>query len=182
MWAASLFSAVQMVCCVGLEAAGCVCSCAAYLAHWLMPALSGHICMSPRAWRAAEVHVAGGHPPAGSSFWSEELRSGAGLGTGGPGIGSPRGGGSGAIPSPPRRDARERELIAAYGQLNDATETLNERAVAVMKRMSDKLTGRDFSQVRLPLQAWAAVQQVGILHALLPHAQVEIWSSPAHGT
>ncbi|KAK9800335.1 hypothetical protein WJX73_004666 [Symbiochloris irregularis] len=63
----------------------------------------------------------------------------------GPGIESPRGSGSGAIPSPPRREARERELLAAYGQLNDATETLNERAVTVMKRMSDKLTGRDYS-------------------------------------
>lgn len=29
----------------------------------------------------------------------------------------------------------------------DANEVLNERAVAVMKRMSDKLTGRDFSAV-----------------------------------
>ena len=79
------------------------------------------------------------------------MRGAAGLGPGtngaGGGIGSPRGGGSGAIPSPPRREARERELLAAYGQLNDATETLNERAVAVMKRMSDKLTGRDYSQV-----------------------------------
>ena len=28
-----------------------------------------------------------------------------------------------------------------------ANEVLNERAVAVMKRMSDKLTGRDFLQV-----------------------------------
>ena len=50
------------------------------------------------------------------------------------------------MPSPPRRDAREKELLAAYGQLGDANEVLNERAVAVMKRMSDKLTGRDFLQ------------------------------------
>ncbi len=34
-------------------------------------------------------------------------------------------------------------LLAAGG----ANEVLNERAVAVMKRMSDKLTGRDFMQV-----------------------------------
>ena len=47
-----------------------------------------------------------------------------------------------------RREARERELLSAYGQLGDANEVLNERAVAVMKRMSDKLTGRDFLQVR----------------------------------
>ncbi len=34
-------------------------------------------------------------------------------------------------------------VVAAGG----ANEVLNERAVAVMKRMSDKLTGRDFLQV-----------------------------------
>ena len=52
------------------------------------------------------------------------------------------------MPSPPRREAREREqreLLAAFGQAG-AAEVLNERAVAVMKRMSDKLTGRDFAQ------------------------------------
>lgn len=54
------------------------------------------------------------------------------------------------VPSLPRREARERELLNAYGQLGDANEVLNERAVAVMKRMSDKLTGRDFSQEGLP--------------------------------
>ena len=54
------------------------------------------------------------------------------------------------MPSPPRRDTRERELLSAYGQLGDANEVLNERAVAVMKRMSDKLTGRDFLQVEQP--------------------------------
>ena len=58
--------------------------------------------------------------------------------------------GSGNMPSPPRRETRERELLAAYGQLGDANEVLNERAVAVMKRMSDKLTGRDFAQEGLP--------------------------------
>ena len=98
----------------------------------------------------AGMHGAGAQPSA--TYRGEDLRIGGGLagvqvGAGG-GIGSPRGGGSGAMPSPPRREARERELLAAYGQLNDATETLNERAVAVMKRMSDKLTGRDYSQVR----------------------------------
>jgi hypothetical protein len=54
--------------------------------------------------------------------------------------------GAGTMPSPPRREAREKELLAAYGQLGDANEVLNERAVAVMKRMSDKLTGKDFLQ------------------------------------
>lgn len=52
----------------------------------------------------------------------------------------------GTMPSPPKRDAREKELLEAYGQMGDAKEVLNERAVAVMKRMSDKLTGRDFLQ------------------------------------
>jgi hypothetical protein len=59
--------------------------------------------------------------------------------------------GSANIPSPPRRETRERELLTAYGQLGDANEVLNERAVAVMKRMSDKLGGRDFLQVELAL-------------------------------
>ncbi len=54
---------------------------------------------------------------------------------------------------PGRREARERELLSAYGQLGDANEVLNERAVAVMKRMSDKLTGRDFLQARHPRRA-----------------------------
>lgn len=35
--------------------------------------------------------------------------------------------------------------MQAVNQLNDANEVLNERAVAVMDRMSQKLTGRDFS-------------------------------------
>ena len=43
------------------------------------------------------------------------------------------------------RVSRERDLLAAVGQLGDANEVLNERAVAVMKRMSHKLTGRDYS-------------------------------------
>ena len=48
----------------------------------------------------------------------------------------------------PRRETREQELLAMYGQLSDATEVLNERALMVMRRMSDKLTGRDFVAVR----------------------------------
>ncbi|GAB4815427.1 hypothetical protein N2152v2_002473, partial [Parachlorella kessleri] len=50
--------------------------------------------------------------------------------------------------SPPRGQPLTREqALAPYGGLGapDANEVLNERAVAVMKRMSDKLTGRDFS-------------------------------------
>nr|XP_043617793.1 serine/threonine-protein kinase TOR isoform X2 [Erigeron canadensis] len=46
---------------------------------------------------------------------------------------------------PPQRGARERELLQAVHQLGDANEVLNERAVVVMARMSNKLTGRDFS-------------------------------------
>ena len=49
----------------------------------------------------------------------------------------------------PRRETREQELLAMYGQLTDATEVLNERALMVMRRMSDKLTGRDFVAVRV---------------------------------
>lgn len=46
--------------------------------------------------------------------------------------------------SPHRRDLTKEQVLAAYGIQGDASEALNERAVAVMKRMSDKLTGRDF--------------------------------------
>ena len=35
--------------------------------------------------------------------------------------------------------------MKAVNQLGDANEVLNERAVAVMSRMGNKLTGRDFS-------------------------------------
>ncbi|XP_010936698.1 serine/threonine-protein kinase TOR isoform X1 [Elaeis guineensis] len=44
----------------------------------------------------------------------------------------------------PLRGARERELLQAVNQLGDANEVLNERALVVMARMSNKLTGRDF--------------------------------------
>lgn len=46
-------------------------------------------------------------------------------------------------PSPPRRELTRDQVLAAYGGIGDANEVLNERAVAVMRRMSDKLTGRD---------------------------------------
>lgn len=46
--------------------------------------------------------------------------------------------------SPPRRDLTRQQVLAAYGIHGDPSEALNERAVVVMKRMSDKLTGRDF--------------------------------------
>ncbi|XP_047947439.1 serine/threonine-protein kinase TOR-like isoform X2 [Salvia hispanica] len=47
----------------------------------------------------------------------------------------------------PQRGVRERELLQAVNQLGDANEVLNERAVVVMARMSNKLTGRDFSSI-----------------------------------
>lgn len=50
----------------------------------------------------------------------------------------------GIMPSPPRRDMRERELREAYGQLGDANEVLNERAISVMQRMRHKLCGQDY--------------------------------------
>ncbi|GFR45446.1 hypothetical protein Agub_g6842, partial [Astrephomene gubernaculifera] len=71
------------------------------------------------------------------------------LGGGGGGGGMGGGGGVlgdlGHMPSPPRREAREKELKEAFVQLGDANEVLNTRAVEVMKRMSDKLMGRDYA-------------------------------------
>ena len=47
------------------------------------------------------------------------------------------------IPSPPRREMTKERVLAAYGGAEDANAELNDRAVQVMKRMGDKLTGRD---------------------------------------
>ncbi|VFQ96023.1 unnamed protein product [Cuscuta campestris] len=58
----------------------------------------------------------------------------------------------------PQRGAREKELLQAVNQLGDANEVLNERAVAVMARMSNKLTGRDFSTSPPPISS--AQQQI----------------------
>lgn len=55
--------------------------------------------------------------------------------------------------SQPQRGVRERELLQAVNQLGDANEVLNERAVMVMARMSNKLTGRDFSTVSTSIGA-----------------------------
>ncbi|KAK1282825.1 Serine/threonine-protein kinase TOR [Acorus calamus] len=44
----------------------------------------------------------------------------------------------------PQRGARERELLQAVNQLGDANEVLYDRAMLVMDRMKNKLTGRDF--------------------------------------
>nr|ABB13529.1 target of rapamycin kinase [Chlamydomonas reinhardtii] len=67
------------------------------------------------------------------------------LGGGGGGAGGGGGGDPGAMPSPPRRETREKELKEAFVNLGDANEVLNTRAVEVMKRMSDKLMGRDYA-------------------------------------
>jgi len=58
----------------------------------------------------------------------------------------------------PPRGAREKELLQAVNQLGDANEVLNERAVAVMARMSHKLTGRDFSSGSALAGAGSSIQ------------------------
>ncbi|KAJ4823015.1 hypothetical protein Tsubulata_009220, partial [Turnera subulata] len=64
----------------------------------------------------------------------------------------------------PQRGARERELLQAVNQLGDANEVLNERAVVVMARMSNKLTGRDFSTSSLsPISIQHAVNHSSLL-------------------
>ncbi|XP_074572810.1 serine/threonine-protein kinase TOR [Curcuma longa] len=60
--------------------------------------------------------------------------------------------------SQPLRGARERELLQAVNQLGDANEVLNERAVVVMAKMSNKLTGRDFSSGSLVAGAGTSIQ------------------------
>lgn len=50
----------------------------------------------------------------------------------------------GVAASMPRREITKEQILAAYGVQGDPSEALNDRAVEVMKRMSDKLTGRDF--------------------------------------
>jgi len=62
------------------------------------------------------------------------------------------------IPSPPQRGIREREILQAVGQQGDANEVLNERAVAVMARMSNKLTGHDFSTTNTELETGLTVK------------------------
>eukprot|EP00798_Chlamydomonas_sp_ICE-L_P022754 gene22754-29922_t len=62
-----------------------------------------------------------------------------------------------AVPmaSIPRRETREkelRELKDYYQNVGDANEVLNSRAVEVMKRMSDKLMGRDYAVEGMALQ------------------------------
>ncbi|KAJ6794172.1 serine/threonine-protein kinase TOR [Iris pallida] len=64
------------------------------------------------------------------------------------------------IRAPSTCGARERELIQAVNQLGDANEVLNERAVVVMSRMSNKLTGRDFSSGSSLPGAASSIQHV----------------------
>lgn len=55
------------------------------------------------------------------------------------------------IPHLPARGQREQETLQNIQNMEgNPNEVLNERAVAVMQRMSDKLTGRDFVQVIPP--------------------------------
>uniref|UniRef100_A0A0D9WFJ7 Serine/threonine-protein kinase TOR n=1 Tax=Leersia perrieri TaxID=77586 RepID=A0A0D9WFJ7_9ORYZ len=70
---------------------------------------------------------------------------------------------------PPRR-AREKELLQVVNQLDDANEVLNKRAVAVMARMSHKLTGRDFSSGSLLSGAQSSTQH-GNEHSDSGHAR-----------
>lgn len=55
------------------------------------------------------------------------------------------------VPHLPARGQREQETLQNIQNMEgNPSEVLNERAVAVMQRMSDKLTGRDFVQVVPP--------------------------------
>ncbi|KAG2491268.1 hypothetical protein HYH03_010473, partial [Edaphochlamys debaryana] len=82
----------------------------------------------------------GGHMDAAAGHVGPGALSGGGGAGGGGGAADPA-----AMPSPPRREAREKELKEAFVQLGDANEVLNTRAVEVMRRMSDKLMGRDYA-------------------------------------
>uniref|UniRef100_A0A0D6R7B1 non-specific serine/threonine protein kinase n=1 Tax=Araucaria cunninghamii TaxID=56994 RepID=A0A0D6R7B1_ARACU len=71
----------------------------------------------------------------------------------------------GAPTMQPQRGARERELLEAVNQLGDANEVLNERAVVVMARMNNKLTGRDFPSSTagsVPIAALYSVDRCGL--------------------
>lgn len=75
----------------------------------------------------------------------------------------------------PPRGARERELLQAVNQLGDANEVLNERAVVVMARMSNKLTGRDFSNC-------SSISNSSLQHALDQSALISgDTREPEHG-
>ncbi|CAH9071216.1 unnamed protein product [Cuscuta epithymum] len=74
----------------------------------------------------------------------------------------------------PQRGAREKELLQAVNQLGDANEVLNERAVAVMARMSNKLTGRDFSTSPPPISS----VQHALDHSTLISGEIR---EPDHG-
>ena len=80
-------------------------------------------------------------------------------------------------PSPPRHNMTREQVMAAFGGIGDATEVLNERAVAVMKRMSDKLTGRDavVEGMVAPSEPDSVAQQVQRLIALATSNEALWW-------
>ena len=82
-----------------------------------------------------------------------------------------------AAPSPPRHNMTREQVMAAFGGIGDATEVLNERAVAVMKRMSDKLTGRDavVEGMVAPAESDSVAQQVQRLIALATSNEALWW-------
>lgn len=91
-----------------------------------------------------EAGGAGGHAPDAGGAAAASGSEGEGAASSGapPAAAQPVDLRTGA-PSPPRQVLTREQVMAAFGGIGDATEVLNERAVAVMKRMSDKLTGRD---------------------------------------
>lgn len=76
------------------------------------------------------------------------------------------------LPSPPQRGMRERELLHAVTQLDHANEVLNERAVQVMQRMRNKLTGRDFATPSLQPHPGAAA--AGAVEGAEPGLSVKV--------
>jgi len=82
--------------------------------------------------RTAAAGLAGSPPPPPPAVAPAEVASGGG------------GGGGDADPAATAAAAAAAAAAAEAAANADATEALNERAVAVVKRMSDKLTGRDW--------------------------------------
>lgn len=121
--------------------------------------------------QAVAPDASGGSTPSGHSMGAMVGAPGGGV-EGGSGGGEPPPGVPADLrtgpPSPPRRDLTREQVLAAYGGIGDATEVLNERAVAVMKRMSDKLTGRDAVAEGMvaPAEPDSVAQQVQRLIAL----------------
>lgn len=129
----------------------------------------------PQQQQAAAPDASGASTPSGHGIGAMGVGQGAEL-NGGSGDASSGGEPPSGMPadlrtgppSPPRRDLTREQVLAAYGGIGDATEVLNERAVAVMKRMSDKLTGRDAVAEGMvaPAEPDSVAQQVQRLIAL----------------